>query len=42
MRNKFTFDWFSQNIPNWEVYVKPYLKSLIKPKILEIGAFEGR
>ncbi len=42
MKNKFTYDWFSQNIPNWEVYVKPYLKSLIKPKILEIGAVEGR
>ena len=42
MKYEFTTDWFSSNIPNWEVYVKPYLKSLIKPKILEIGAFEGR
>lgn len=38
----FTADWFSHNIPTWEAVVSPYLQSIEAPKILEIGAFEGR
>jgi predicted O-methyltransferase YrrM len=35
-------DWFSHNIVLWQQYVVPYLKSVDCPKVLEIGAFEGR
>ena len=38
----FTEDWFSHNIPRWEVAVAPHLRSISEPKVLEIGVFEGR
>lgn len=36
---KFTQDWFSHNIPLWEQLAKMLPE---KPKVLEIGSFEGR
>lgn len=38
----FSQDWFSHNISVWQKYVTPYLLSIDRPKMLEIGAFEGR
>ncbi|SNT13945.1 Methyltransferase domain-containing protein [Noviherbaspirillum humi] len=38
----FTTDWFSHNIPTWEQVISPHLRSLPSPKVLEVGAFEGR
>lgn len=38
----FSQDWFSHNIVLWQQHVAPYLKSIDCPKVLEIGAFEGR
>ncbi len=38
----FTSDWFSGNLSVWDTYIKPHLLTLSEPKILEIGAFEGR
>jgi hypothetical protein len=38
----FTTDWFSANLPVWERVVAPHLRRLDLPKVLEVGAFEGR
>lgn len=38
----FTSDWFSHNIPAWEATVTPHLRQIDRPRILEIGVFEGR
>lgn len=41
-QSTFSQDWFSHNIVLWEQYIVPHLKSVDYPKVLEIGAFEGR
>jgi len=38
----FTTDWFTHNLPVWDAYLMPYLSKLNSPRVLEIGAFEGR
>lgn len=38
---KFTTDWFSHNLPQWEKFVLP-LRNLIPKRLLEVGCFEGR
>lgn len=37
----FTRDWFSHNIPVWERIIKPHLATIERPRVLEIGAYEG-
>lgn len=39
---KFTSDWFSNNIPRWEKFLKPALAKLKNPRILDIAPYEGR
>ena len=39
---KFSQDWFSKNLPEILYWVKPTIKEIKQPKILEIGGFEGR
>lgn len=39
---KFSQDWFSKNLAEILYWVKPTVKEIKKPKILEIGGFEGR
>lgn len=39
---KYSQDWFSKNLPEVLYWVKPTIKEIEKPKILEIGGFEGR
>jgi predicted O-methyltransferase YrrM len=38
----FTADWFSNNIPIWDRVVAPHLRAIDRPRVLEVGAFEGR
>lgn len=38
----FTTDWFTHNLPAWDLHLMPYLSNLSSPRVLEIGAFEGR
>jgi len=38
----FTTDWFSGNLPVWERVVAPHLRQAALPRVLEVGAFEGR
>jgi len=38
---KFSQDWFSKNLAEILYWVKPNLKEIKQPKILEIGGFEG-
>jgi SAM-dependent methyltransferase len=43
MEPKYSVDWFSGNIPNWEqIFTKHGLKGTHFLKFLEIGCFEGR
>lgn len=37
---RYTFDWFSNNIPRWEEYLSPLKGKELKA--LELGSFEGR
>lgn len=39
---EFTSDWFSHNLPTWEVVIAPHLRNIPAPNLLEIGAYEGR
>ena len=39
---KYNQDWFSKNLPEILYWVKPTIRQIEKPKILEIGGFEGR
>lgn len=38
----YVYDWFSKNLAEILYWVKPNLKDMDSPKILEIGSFEGR
>ena len=40
----FTFDWFSNNIPTWDKFIKPFAAKLQGHPInwLEVGTIEGR
>lgn len=38
----FTADWFSANVPVWDRVVTPHLRAIDRPRVLEVGAFEGR
>lgn len=38
---KFSQDWFSKNLAEILYWVKPNIKEIKQPKILEIGGFEG-
>lgn len=39
---EFTSDWLSKNLPSWVKHIIPHLKSIKKPRVLEIGTYEGR
>lgn len=39
---KFSQDWFTKNLAEILYWVKPTVKEIKQPKILEIGGFEGR
>jgi predicted O-methyltransferase YrrM len=39
---KYDYDWFSKNLAEILFWVKPTIKEIKNPKILEIGGFEGR
>lgn len=43
MRNdlKYSYDWFSKNVPEILCWVKPVMMGIERPKVLEIGSFEG-
>jgi predicted O-methyltransferase YrrM len=43
MRNdlKYSYDWFSKNVPEILCWVKPIMMGIERPRVLEIGSFEG-
>lgn len=38
----FSNDWFSSHLDVWNEHIRSFLINLNEPKVLEIGAFEGR